>query len=814
VSLLLQDLRYAVRTLTREPGFTLVALVTLALGIGANTAIFSIVNAVLLRPLPYHEPDRVVLLWSHWTNWTKTWVSEPELADYQRQAQSLEHVAGFSSTSFNLAGGGSEPLRVLAAQVQAPMFDALGAKPILGRVFSADEDRPGRERVVLLTEGLWRSRFGSDPALVGRTIDLDAAAYTVVGVLPASLRLPLDYANRSFTQVWVPLALGPANPQERGNHGLNALGRLKPGVALAQAQAEIDTITRGFLQQYPDNYDSKFGLTLVPAPIEVVGEIRPALIILLLAVGAVLLIACANVANLLLARSESRQKEIAVRVALGAGRRRIVRQLLTESMLLSAAGGVAGVALAAALTQGLVALDPLKIPRVQDIALDARVLAFTAAVSVLTGILFGIVPAIQASRTDLQAVLKEGGRDSRVGAGWLRRVLVVSEIAASVVLVAAAMLLGRSFARLLDVDAGFNPTHVLTLRTSLPDATYTDAASMVRAYAEVGRRLRESPGVQAAGAVTGLPLASTRGDWSIRIEGRPAAPREALAADWQVVTPGYFEALGTPIRSGRTFTDADTATTLPVIVVNETMARKFWPGANAVGRRLTMGSGNNRWLTIVGLVADIHHRGLDMEPRPEMYRPHTQFRYGGPDAPAVSTMTWAVRTVDDPRAAVSYARAAVRAVDARLGISDVATMDDVVADSTSDRRLNLLLFVMLGTLALALATVGVYGVVAYAVSQRTHEIGVRMAIGARPNDVVRLMVSEGGRLAVAGVVAGSLAALAAARLIRGLLFEVSATDPITFSAVAAGLLAVALLASYIPARRATRVDPMIALRGE
>ena len=810
---LVQDLRYAIRTLAREPGFTLVALVTLALGIGANTAIFSIVNAVLLRPLPYHEPERVVLLWSHWTNWTKTWVSEPELADYE-QARSLEYVAGFSSTSFNLTGGpGSEPLRVLAAQVQAPMFDALGAKPLIGRVFSADEDRPGRERVVLLTEGLWRSRFGSDPSVVGRTIDLDAVAYTVVGVLPASLRLPLDYATRTLTQIWVPLALGPVDPQERGNHGINALGRLKPGVTLPQAQAEIDTITRGFLRQYDDLYDETFGLTLVPAPIEVFGDIRPALMILLLAVGAVLLIACANVANLLLARSESRQKEIAVRVALGAGRHRIVRQLLTESMALSVVGGAAGIALAYALTQGLVALDPLKIPRVQDIALDARVLAFTAAISALTGVLFGIVPALQSSRTDLQSVLKEGGRDSRVGAGWLRRVLVTSEIAASVVLVAAAMLLARSFARLLDVDAGFNPAHVLTLRTSLPNATYTDSAAMVRAYAEVGRRLRESPGVQAAGAVTGLPMASTRGDWGIRIEGRPMDPREGLAADWQVVTPGYFEALGTPLRGGRTFSDADTASSLPVIVVNETMAKKYWPGVDAVGRRMTMGS-NDRWITVVGVVADIHHRGLDMEPRPEMYRPHTQFRYGGADAPAVPMMTWAVRTTDDPRAAVSYARAAVSAVDARLGISDVATMDAVVADSTSDRRLNMLLFVLLGTLALALATVGVYGVVAYSVSQRTHEIGVRMAIGARPNDVVRLMLGEGGRLAVAGVVAGSLIALAAARLIRGLLFEVSATDPLTFVAVAGGLLAVALLASYIPARRATRVDPMIALRGE
>jgi putative ABC transport system permease protein len=813
VPALLQDLRYAIRTLVKQPGFTLVALLTLALGIGANTAIFGIVNAVLLRPLPYHEPDRVVLLWSHWTNWTKTWLSEPELADYQRQARSLEHVAGFSSTSFNLTGGpGSEPLRVVAAQVQSGVFAALGATPIAGRVFTAEEDRPGHERVVMLTEGLWRSQFGSDPSIVGRTIDLDATPYTVVGVLPAALRLPLDYASRTLTQIWVPLALGPVDPQERGNHGLNALGRLKPGVSLSQAQAEIDTITRGFLQQYPASYDEAFGLTLVPAPLEVFGDVRPALLVLLLGVGAVLLIACANVANLLLARSEGRQKELALRLALGAGRHRIVRQLLTESMLLAAVGGAAGVALAYGLTQGLIALDPLKIPRVQDIALDGRVLAFTAAVSLLTGILFGIAPALQSARTNLQSVLKEGGRDSHVATGWLRRVLVVGEVAASVVLVAAALLLARSFARLLDVNAGFNPAHVLTLRTSLPTAAYTDSAAMVNAYAEVGRRLRESPGVLAAGAVTGLPLASTRGDWGIRIEGRPYDPRDALAADWQVVTPGYFEALGTPLRGGRTFTDADRADTLLVIVINETMAKKYWPGVDAIGRRMMMGGSN--WITVVGVVADIHHRGLDMQPRPEMYRPHSQFRYGGPDAAAVPTMTWVVRTADDPRAAVSYARAAIHAVDAKLGISDVATMDQVVADSTSDRRLNMLLFALLGSLALALATVGVYGVVAYSVSRRTHEIGVRMAIGAKPGDVVRMMVSEGGRLAVVGVVLGSVIALAGARLIRGLLFEISATDPVTFAAVAAALLGVALLASYIPARRATRVDPMVALRGE
>jgi predicted permease len=813
VSTFLQDLRFALRGLAKQRGFTLVALLTLALGIGANTAIFGIVNAVLLRPLPYQDPDRVVLLWSHWINWSKTWVSQGELVDYQEQSRSLEHVAAFSTTSFNLTGGG-DPLRVRAAQVQPAIFAALGAQPIAGRVFSAAEDAPGHEHVVLLTEGLWRTQFGSDPSIVGRAIQLDAEPYTVVGVLPAALRLPLDYASRTFTQIWVPLALGPNDPQQRGNHGLNALGRLRAGVPLARAQAEIDTITSGFQQKYPNNYDREFGLTLVTAPHEVFGDVRPALMVLLMAVGAVLLIACANVANLLLARSEARQKELAIRVVLGAGRGRIVRQLLTESMVLSALGGAAGVALAYGLTRGLVALDPLKIPRVQDIAIDGRVLAFTGAIALLTGILFGIVPAIQSSRADLQPVLKEGGRDSRVATGWLRRILVVGEVAASVVLVAAALLLARSFARLLDVDAGFNPAHVLTLRTSLPSTTYTSGAAAVRAYAEVGRRLRESPGVQSAGGVTGLPLATTRGDWGIRIEGQPAPTALTnTAADWQVVTPGYFEAIGTPLKAGRAITEADAADTLAVIVVNETMAKKYWPGVSPVGRRMMMG-GNGVWLTVIGVVSDVHHRGLDVLPRPEMYRPHTQFRYGNASAPAVTSLTWVLRTVADPLAATGHARAAIHAVDPSLGISDVATMEQVMSDSTSDRRLNLLLFALLGGLALALATVGVYGVVAYSVTQRTHEIGVRMAIGARPGDVVRMVLGEGGRLAVAGVAVGSVVAIAGARLIRGLLFEVSANDPLTFAGVAVGLLGVALLASYIPARRATRVDPMIALRGE
>jgi putative ABC transport system permease protein len=812
MSTLFQDIRFGVRTLMGRPGFTLVTLMTLALGIGANTTIFGIVNTVLLRPLPFSEPDRVVMLWSHWINWKKTWVSESELADYRNQARSLEHVAAFSPTSFNLTGSG-DPARVRAVQVQADIFPALGVQPIVGRAFTADEDQPGREHLAVIGEGLWRERFGSDRKIVGRDILLDGTPYTVLGVLPAAVRLPSDYATRAIPQVWVPLALGPPDPLERGNHGLNALARLKPGVPLAQAQAEMDSITRGFLQTFPNLYDAEFGLTLVSAPTEVFGEIRPALLVLLAAVGAVLLIACSNVANLLLARSESRQKEIAIRSALGADRSRLVRQLITEAMLLSLAGGMLGVGLAEALTRALIAADPLKIPRVETISIDGRVLIFAVVMAMATGIVFGLVPALHTAGR-LQPILKEGGRDSRATTGWLRHALVIVEIATAVVLVSAAMLLARSFVRLMRVDPGFNPEHVLTFRTSLPDTRYPDAVSMVRAYRAIAGELRAISAVEAAGAVSGLPLATTRGDWSITIEGRPATQRLALAADWQVVTPGYFAAMGTPLKAGQTFTDTDQPGTLPVIVINEKMARTFWPGQSPIGRRLTMGR-NDRWLTVIGIVADVRHRGLDREARTEMYRPHAQFRFGeGPAAGAVPTMTWVLKAIGDPLSLGGHARQAVQRVDPGLGISDVQTMEQVLADSTSDRRLNALLFALLGGLALVLATVGVYGVVAYSVTERTHEIGVRMAVGARPVDVLRMVIAQGSRLALVGVGLGLILTLACARAIRGLLFQISALDPTNCASVALVMTGVAILASYVPARRATRVDPMVVLRGE
>jgi predicted permease len=807
--MLLQDLERAVRGLLKQPGFTAVALLTLALGIGANTAIFGIVDAVLLRPLPYAEPDRVVMLWSHWINWKKTWLSEPEIADYRAQARSLENIAAFTYTPFNLNGAG-DALRVRAASVQASIFPALGAKPILGRVFSAEEDTPGRNGVAVLAEGLWRSAFGADPAVVGRTIQLDGISREVIGVLPGSLRLPTDYGTRAAIDLWEPLALDTPDPNERGNHGLLALARLKPGVTLASAQAEMDGITRGFVRSYPDSYDREFGLSLVPASVEVSGDIRPALLLLLLAVGMVLLIACANVTNILLARSEARQKEVAIRAALGAGRGRIVRQFLTESLVLSCAGGAAGIAVALALMRALVAIDPLKIPRVTELGIDRHVLVFTALTSMACTALFGTLPALRASRASLLPVLKEGGRSDRASGGRLRQGLIVAEIAASLALVAAALLLTRSFSRLLAVNAGFDAAHVLTLRTSLPETSYRDGLLAASAFAEMGRRIRETPGVVAAGAVTGLPLATVRGYTAFQIE---SVPTQNAAADWQVVTPGYFEALGTPIRGGRSFTDADRPDTLPAVIINEVMARRFFAGRNPVGQRIAIGM-NRGWLTIVGVVADVHHRGLDAVPRPELYRPHQQFRFGGPGGRPVSALTWVIRTTADPMSAVGYARSAIRAVDPQLGVSEVATMEEVLSDSTSDRRLDMVLFLLLGGLASALATVGVYGVLAYSVSQRTHEIGVRMAIGAARGDVLRMVLGQGAKLAAAGVAVGLVAALAAARLIRSLLFQVAPVDPATFAVAAAAVILVTLAASYVPARRATAVSPMNALRGE
>ena len=814
MSTLWRDLGYAVRTLAKQAGFSVIVIATLALGIGANTAIFSIVNAVLLRPLPYPAPDRVVMIWSHWTDWPKTWVSEPELAAYRNQVRSLADVGAFQYAAYNLTGSG-EPIRVRAATVQAPVFAAIGARPIAGRVFGADEDRPGHDRVAVLNETLWRSHFAADPHVVGRTLSLDGVPYTIVGVLPAALRLPLDYGTRTPPLVWVPLALGPPDPADATSHGLYALGRLAPGATLRQAQAEVDTVVTSTVRQYAGAYDPDFGASLVPAPQEVFGGVSTALVLLLCAVGAVLLVACANVTNLMLARSEARRKELAIRTVLGAGRGRLARQLLTEALVLSTAGGAAGLVVAGGLTRGLAALAPLKLPRIEQVGLDARVLGFAALVSIATAVLFGVVPAVQAARSDPQPALKAGGREAHAGAGRLRRALVVGEIAVSMVLVAAALLVARSFGRLMSVDAGFSAERVLTFRTSLPPVRYATGADMVAAYRNIGRELRALPLVNAAGGVAGLPLASTRGSWGIRIEGRPTHGRHLMdSADWQVVTPGYFDALGIPLRQGRRFTDADTADSLPVIVINEAMARKFWPGLNPIGRRMTMGP-NDRWITVIGVVADVRQRELDAPPRTEMYRPHTQFRYGiSPEARAADTMTWVVRTSGDPRAAASDARAAVHRVDPGLGVSDVLPMTEVVADSTSDRRMTVLMFALLGGLALVLAAVGIYGVVAYSVTERTHEIGVRMAIGARAEDVRRMVLAQGLTLGLAGVAIGLALALGAARLIRGLLFQVRADDPVTFALVATALLAVTAAASYLPARRATRVDPMVAMRGE
>jgi putative ABC transport system permease protein len=802
---LLHDLRYALRTLSSQRLFTAAAVLTLALGIGANTALFAVIDAVLLRPLPYRDAARVVVLWSHWTGWKKTWLSEPELADYRREMTSFDAVAGFSFAELNLTAGG-DSIRIRACRAQAEIFQVLGIGLIAGRAFTGQEDQPARANVAVLSEHLWKSHFGGDPGAIGRRIQLDGSSYDVIGVIGGDVRLPTDYAARLSTDIWLPAALGTPDPSDRDNHGLFAVARLKPGATLTAAQAEINRLTTKFIGEWPRLYEPDFGVTLVPAPKQVFGDVAAALMVLLLAVGAVLLIACANVTNLLLTRAEWRQKEFAIRAALGADRSRIVRQLVTEALVLSLTGAIAGAILAVGLIRIFVAIDPVRIPRALDVAPDERVLASAAALAIACTLLVGLLPAWRAGRGAVQTALSLGGRWDHAARAGVGRSLLAGQMAASVALVAVALLLTRSFARLIDVDPGFDAAHVLTFRTSLPDDAYRDGAAVVRASAEIRRRLTDVAGAIAVGGVTGLPLATVRGDTSLRIENQPAVRG---SADWQVVTPGYFEALKTPLRAGRLFTDADQSNTTAVAVVNNALVRTYFSGRSPVGRRIALGL-DRGWCTIVGVVADVHHRGLDAPPRAEAYRPHAQFRFGGAQGRAVTALTWALRSIGDPLALAASARTAVRAVDPDLGVSDVRTLQEVLNDSTSDRRLDAVLANLFGILAVVLTSVGVYGVVAYTVSRRTKEIGLRLAVGARTADVWRMLVVEIGRLAAVGISIGAAIAFTAGRLVRSLLFEADGDVwAVTTAAIVVG--AVCVVTAVAAGRRATAIDPATAL---
>jgi len=814
-----QDLRYGARMLLKNPGFTLVAVTTLSLGIGANSAIFSVVNSVLLRELPYREPRRLVMVWSDRpqlqarTGMTEGPVSAADFTDWRDQNQSFEQIAALHSQSLNITGAG-EPKFVGGVRASASLFALLGVEARHGRVFLPEEDRAGANRVVILSDRLWVRGFGADPKIIGQTISLNNEPYTVVGVMPPDFQfprkadLPAGFQFPREVDLYTPLALTPEQRNNRGRHYLSVIARLKPQTGFEQARAEMEGIAERLKQQYPNTNRDK-GVRLVAFHQQVVGKARPALLALLGAVGFVLLIACANIANLLLARGAARQKELAIRAALGAGRLRVIRQLLTESLLLAASAGALALLLAVWGVDLLRAIIPNNLPRADEIGVDVRVFGFTLVVSLGAGILFGLIPALQASRTDLNETLKEGGRSSGGGGhNRFRGLLVISEIALALLLLVGAGLLARSFVRLMSVDPGLDPRNVLTMDIMLPRGKY-QPPQQAAFFQQLLERLRALPGVQSAGAVYPLPLSGAEEGMGFGIEGRPpATPGERRNAGPRWVSPDYFKALKIQLLKGRVFTESDGAEAPLVLVINEAMARQYWPNEDPIGGRVAFnGLGNQPiWREIVGVVKDVRHTALDTESKPQMYFPFTQF--------PSPFMTLVARTDGDPLSLVAAARSQVQAIDRDQPISNIHTMEELLAKSVSQRRFNLLLLAIFAGVALLLAVVGIYGVMSYSVEQRTHEIGVRMALGGGAADVLRLLLGQGMKLVAIGVAIGLAAAFGLTRLISALLFDVRATDPVTFVTLALLLTVVALLACYIPARRATKVDPIVALRRE
>ncbi len=815
-----QDLRYALRGLRQRPGFTLVAVLTLALGIGANTAIFSVVNGVLLRALPYDQPERLAMIWGHRSQQPQAELSVPELYDLRERTRAFAGVAAFADGNINLTGSGA-PERIRAGYFTANAPGLLGVTPVLGRGFTAEEDSPGGPAAVLLSDGLWRRRFGADPGVIGRVLTLDEAPTTVVGVMPPGFQLPSHYAGAP-REMWAPLQLDPAiNRSERGWHFLEAIGRLRDGVTLEAASAETSTLMRGMLAAYPTEYTPEFDGSATAVSQEVVGDVRPALLVLLGAVALLLLMACANVAGLLLARSEARQREIALRTALGAGRSRLVRQLLTESLLLAVAGGLVGLLLAVWGVQGLLLAAPASVPRLDTVGIDVRVLGYTLAVTVITGILFGLAPAVHALRGDLTGALTDGGRAGTSGRRRqrVRQALVMGQVAVALVLVTGAGLLVQSFIRLRQVDPGFVPARLLTARVELSPVRYGANDVKRRFYETLLERLQAMPGVRAAATARALPMTGKLeiGDWSFVLEGQassPPLPTDYHPADWQVVSPGYFATMGIPVQQGRDFAAADRLGAPGAIIVNRTLARQVWPAGDALGRRVLLGGGgtDSVWRTVVGVVGDVRHRGLTASPRPEMFLPYAQFPAGTGNTPLA--MHVVLRTQGDPAALATALGAAVSALDPDVPLSSVQTMESAMGSWAAERRLVMLLVSGFALVALVLGSVGIYGVMAHLVAQREREIGVRMALGALPGQILGLVVSQSAWLVGAGIAAGTLGALAVTRLLASLLFQVRPTDPLTFVGTALVLVLAAAGATLLPALRAVRTDPAHALRSD
>jgi putative ABC transport system permease protein len=803
---MLNDFRYAARILLKNPGFTIVAVLTLALGIGANTALFSIVNAVLLRPLPYRDPARLVQLWESSHDSREIRVSLPNFLDWREQSRSFERMATYSGEPVT-ATGGELPQRTTATSVSRDFFAVFGVNAVLGRTFLPEEHQPG-DVAVVLGYGLWQRAFGSDAKAMGKIVRILGIPCHVVGVAPPGFRFPDD------TELWIPAEVFP-DSSARSAHNYYVVGRLRPGMPVAASQAEMDTIARRLEQQYPDS-NRGMGANVVSLHEQVVGNVKPALLILLGAVGFVLLIACANVANLLLARSAARSREMAVRAALGAGRGRLVRQLLSESLLLSAVGGVVGLLLATWVSSLLALLIPASVPRANEIAIDASVLYFTLGLSVLTGILFGLIPAVRLSRTGLNESLKESGGRAATGRTRAGGVLVISELALSLVLLIAAGLLIRSFFRILQVDPGFRAEHVLRAELSLPVFSVNEPfrpEPVLSFYDQMLEKTRAIPGVVATGTITKLPLGGSADiNGTFDIEGRPPAAFDSPQnAGYRVISPDYFRAMSIPLIRGLGLGAQDSGNVPQVALVNQRMARQFWHGEEPVGKRIKfqgMEPTPPQWMTIVGVVGDVRQAGLTRDPEPEVFVPFAQHVTGRLAFPNLL-----VRGAGDPKALASAVREVVRKLDKNVPV-EFATMDALVADSVAQQRFQMRLLALFAGLALALAAVGIYGVISYSVSRRTHEIGIRMALGAERADVVRLVIAQGMGMALAGIAIGVAGALALSRVLTSQLYQVSATDALTYAVVSVLLLMVALASTYIPARRATAVDPITALRYE
>ena len=797
---LFQDVRYGIRMLLQNPGFTFVAVIALALGIGANAAIFSVVNAVLLRPLPYDDPSRLMVLKENkLPQFPEFSVSPGNFLDWQKQNTTFEQIAAVNGSAYNLLTE-SEPERLIGARVTAGLFEVLGARPAQGRSFLDEEDQPGHENVAILSDGLWRRRFGADPDIIGRSLTLNATSFTVIGIMPPTFQFP----DRE-TALWTPIAFNANQAQQHGSHYLAVIGRLKTGTTPEQANTEINSIAAQLAEQFP-NSNTGWRANVFPMQEYDVRDIKPALLVLLYAVVLVLLIACANVANLLLARSTARQKEMGIRTALGASRWRIARQLLTESVLLSLVGGGAGLVLARWGLASMVALAPQDLSSIRNITLDSRVLGFTLIVSLLTGLIFGLAPALQASSTNLNERLKEGGRGTTGSHHRVRGALVVTEVAIALLVLVTAGLLIRSFNRLQQVDPGFNPRNALAVGVSLPGKKYPQSDQQSAFFTRLIERVSTLPGVTAVGASQSLPI---QGDYVLgfNIQGRPPEPPgEGLSTNYYAVTPDYFKAMGIRLLRGRTFTEHDNKDAARVAVINEEMARRSFPDEDPIGKGINVTNGPETFRQIVGIVADVKQYGLAQPTTMQTYEPYLQNPFSG--------MTLVVRTDGDLGTLSGAIRGEVLAIDREQPLSRVRPLVQVVSESMARERFLMLLLGIFAAVALTLAAVGLYGVISYSVTQRTHEIGIRAALGAQRKDVLKLIVGHGMMLALTGVGIGLVVAFAATRLMATLLFGITATDAFTFVAIPAILTGVALVSCLVPARRATKVDPMIALRYE